>query len=167
MNPVVNGMNPVKPLPRGIRNNNPGNIRNNPNNKWQGLVGRDGEAINSMCKFDTPESGIRALARIIGNDLLFGKTLRATISEWAPSSENDTGAYVRAVSSQTGLPADLVFNKAYIMAHLPDVINAIIDHENGRLIQFFPKVQVVNAPWFERSVLITACKSAFPQYSFQ
>lgn len=24
-------------IPRGIRNNNPGNIRNNPNNRWVGL----------------------------------------------------------------------------------------------------------------------------------
>lgn len=46
--------------PRGIRNNNPGNIRRN-GDPWQGLAETQGD--KEFFTFTTPVYGIRALAR--------------------------------------------------------------------------------------------------------
>ena len=43
---------------RGIRNNNPGNIRVS-KDQWEGMTGDDGAFVI----FDSPESGVRALAK--------------------------------------------------------------------------------------------------------
>ncbi|UZT50085.1 internal (core) protein [Enterobacter phage 01_vB_Eclo_IJM] len=43
---------------RGIRNNNIGNIRVS-KDQWEGATGDDG----SFVTFDTPDSGVRALAK--------------------------------------------------------------------------------------------------------
>lgn len=62
-------MNQIQP--RGIRNNNPGNIRWGEN--WQGLKKDGKERDSSFCVFESPEYGIRALAKILIN---YKKTLR-------------------------------------------------------------------------------------------
>ena len=46
---------------RGIRNNNPGNIRHG--EKWEGLS--DKQTDSSFCIFVSPEYGIRALAKVL------------------------------------------------------------------------------------------------------
>src|SRR4051812_46965540 len=47
-------------LPRGIRNNNPGNIRFLPAaSAWRGQIGSDG----SFGIYDTPANGVRAIAK--------------------------------------------------------------------------------------------------------
>ena len=47
--------------PRGIRNNNPGNIRKS-NVKWQGLAAE--QTDGAFYQFTRPEYGIRALCRV-------------------------------------------------------------------------------------------------------
>ena len=81
---------------RGIRNNNPLNIRKT-DIVWQGkIVGNDPEFET----FSAPEYGIRAAAKILQNyqEKHQITTLREVINRWAPPSENDTSAYVQAVS---------------------------------------------------------------------
>lgn len=51
--------------PRGIRNNNPGNIDFNSRNNWQGQLGV--ETGGRFAIFDTPENGIRALGKLLIN----------------------------------------------------------------------------------------------------
>ena len=51
--------------PRGIRNNNPGNIRWGDN--WKGLVPEDKRTDRSFCQFIDVKYGIRAIARILLN----------------------------------------------------------------------------------------------------
>lgn len=51
--------------PRGIRNNNPGNIRWG--DDWKGLVPKDQRTDKSFCQFTTPEYGIRAMIIILRN----------------------------------------------------------------------------------------------------
>lgn len=106
----------------GLRNNNPGNLRAAPN-----ATGRNGGFVT----FETPEDGLAALSRQL---MLFGdrgkNTLNSMIPTYAPSSENNTQAYIEAVAKQTGFnpsePLDL-----HSPGMLEKLIPAIIKHENG------------------------------------
>lgn len=126
---------------RGVRNNNPGNIDFNPRNKWQGQVGIElGVRTPRFARFDTPENGIRALARLLqnyrGKDGMPGvggpgiDTVRETINRWAPGHENDTEAYINAVARALGVEANTVID-----VRQPEVLRvlvvSIIKHENG------------------------------------
>lgn len=126
---------------RGVRNNNPGNIDFNPRNKWQGQLGLELEArCARFARFDTPENGIRALAKLLQN--YRGKngmpgvggpgidTVRETINRWAPGHENDTEAYIGAVSKALGVKPDAVIDVRQ-PATLRVLVVSIIKHENG------------------------------------
>lgn len=111
--------------PRGIRNNNPLNIRIG--NNWQGETSANGDG--EFEQFNTPEMGIRAAARTLKNyrDIHGLKTIEEIVSRWAPSSENNTSAYVASVEQKTGIARDSILGDSdYI-----DVIKAMIYHENG------------------------------------
>lgn len=111
-------------LPLGLRNNNPGNIR--PGDAWQGMVGEAGGFI----VFQDISWGIRALATDIANKITHGyNTITKLITRYAPPSENNTSAYIFAVSSDTGIPADQVLNQDAGTLH--SLVRAIINHENG------------------------------------
>lgn len=117
---------------RGVRNKNPGNIDYNPVNQWQGQLKPDPAIEKRFARFDTPENGIRALGKtLLTYQRKHGlKTVKAIIGRWAPSIENDTGAYVRAVEANTrtapGAEIDLV--KSAVMRGF---VKAIIHHENA------------------------------------
>lgn len=114
--------------PRGIRNNNPGNIRRS-GSKWQGMAAT--QTDTAFVQFVAPEYGIRALAKLLTNyytrDGL--NTVRAIISKYAPSNENDTSAYAEAVSRALGVNPDTVIS---VPQHLTALVEAIIKHENGQ-----------------------------------
>ena len=115
------------PLPRGIRNCNPGNIRRD-GTDWLGMDpdGSDPEFV----VFTKPEYGIRAIARILLNYQREGiSTIEDAINKWAPPSENDTGSYVRAVCAQCSIAPDKAVDFRSIM---PNLVSAIIMHENGQ-----------------------------------
>jgi len=107
--------------PRGIRNNNPLNIRLS-KDKWQGQINgkgnidgnsslsserAGGEAV--FCVFSSMEYGWRA-AFVILCKTYYGKyklrTIRDIVSRWAPPKENNTEAYIRHVSDYTGIGPD-------------------------------------------------------------
>ncbi len=112
---------------RGIRNKNPGNIRDKGQNTWEGQNGNDGD----FAIFISPEFGIRALARLLMNyESLYGlNTVAGIISRYAPSTENNTGAYGSSVASALGVDPDTSFS---VVAKLPELVKAIIKHENGQ-----------------------------------
>ena len=123
-------------LPRGIRNNNPGNIRKNPATKWQGLaaVQQDKE----FCTFETMAHGIRAMARLLINyqDKKDAHTVKQIIGFYAPPSENHTQAYINAVCNYMTDKLDFhvdVITK--INTHDYDTLRALIEGmiqvENG------------------------------------
>ena len=97
--------NEVK-LPRGIRNNNPLNIRKSAD-KWQGLSTLQED--KEFFQFETIEWGWRA-AFVILCKTYYGKyklrTIRDIVSRWAPPKENNTPAYIRHVSDYTGIGPD-------------------------------------------------------------
>jgi len=116
--------------PRGIRNNNPGNIRRT-STKWDGMRAVQRDA--SFIEFIAPEYGIRALAKVIMNyQKRYGiNTIRGVVSRWAPSSENNTKAYIASVAAQAGISADAPLDLTRRAALLP-IVEAIIKHENGQ-----------------------------------
>lgn len=118
----------MKQTPRGIRCNNPGNIRHGA--KWQGLA--DAQTDPDFCVFKDPSWGIRAMATtlIAYQDKHGLATVQGIIERWAPPNENDTAAYVDAVcQSSMFMPAQQLNLHDY--ACLRPVMEAIIRHENG------------------------------------
>jgi hypothetical protein len=120
----------VTSQPRGIRNNNPGNIRRSAT-KWQGLA--DVQDDRDFCRFTAPRWGIRAIARLmLTYSSQYGlRSVRGLVERWAPRSENNTDAYVVAVASGVGVDpgAEIDVDQADVMLAL---IKAIILHENGQ-----------------------------------
>lgn len=110
--------------PRGIRNNNPGNIRHG--SAWQGMaaVQDDPEFVT----FVSPQYGYRAMYKILKHYILVGIiTIQAMTSRWAPPNENNTDAYVKSLCDYTALaPTDVVPE-----ASLPAMMKGITIHENG------------------------------------
>lgn len=122
---------------RGIRNNNPGNIDRSPANKWQGRMRREDmtpaqKAEKRFEVFASPAWGIRAMCVLIITyfDRHGCNTVRKIITRWAPPSENDTDAYVRAVARNVGVEPDDWIN-VHEYARLRPLIVSIITHENG------------------------------------
>lgn len=118
-------------VPRGIRCRNPGNIEYGPFTRSMGATDSDGR----FAIFPTMSAGICALARLLivyGDKPLPNRidTVREIIERWAPSSENDTAAYVSAVCHLCEVgpddPLDLRdFSTLYWLTC------AIGEHENG------------------------------------
>ncbi len=115
---------------RGIRNNNPGNIRHG--DKWEGLS--DIQSDSSFCVFQSPVYGIRAMAKILLNyqEKYQIDTIEKIISRWAPPNENDTLAYVHSVASALNVSAKQKVDLHGNGVLLANLIKAIIKHENGR-----------------------------------
>ena len=90
---------------RGLRNNNPGNIRIN-GDLFQGEVRPSKD--KSFKQFTTMAYGYRAMFKILSNYFKNYKldTIRKMIIRWAPQKENHTEAYIKAVSDYAGIPAD-------------------------------------------------------------
>lgn len=110
---------------RGIRNNNPGNIRFDSRNNWQGQIGKDSDGF---VIFDTPLNGLRASAKLLRNKMNKGQnTIAALVSSWAPATENNTPAYIAAVARSLGVSAGARLNAT----HLQGLLSAIVKHENG------------------------------------
>ncbi len=103
-------MKQTKPIPRGIRNCNPLNIRIG--NTWLGE--RDNPDDTEFEQFVNITYGLRAgfviLRRYIRRYHL--NTVQLIISRWAPRSENDTNSYISTVCSLTGLQPDQPINYA-------------------------------------------------------
>ena len=93
-------------LPRGIRNNNPLNIRRS-KDKWKGVSLTQNDP--SFCQFETLEYGWRAAFYLLTRTYYHKYrlyTIRAIISKWAPPCENNSKAYVENVSRLTGIDPD-------------------------------------------------------------
>jgi hypothetical protein len=109
-------------LTRGLRNNNPGNLRS-----WSGAANEGGFA-----KFDTMQNGVNAMSKQLelynsrGNN-----TLSGIISTYAPSNENNTAAYIAEVAKDTGFNPNehLDMGNASIRSK---VMAAMIKHKNGK-----------------------------------
>jgi len=120
-------------MTRGERNNNPGNIRNGVA-QWQGAATAQPDA--AFVTFTNAFWGIRALSKILlSYQRKYGLwTIREMIERWAPPGENDTAAYIAAVSQEVGVLPDDHLALGADAAHLEKLTRAIIHHENGGVI---------------------------------
>ena len=128
-NAIVNAWsNLVTYTVRGLRNNNPGNIRISGNN-WRGKVPLADNTDGAFEQFYNAQDGIRALARNLYSYYNRGlRTIDQIITTWAPASENNTAAYIAQVVAATGVPA----NAQFPADKVPALVAAIIKHENGK-----------------------------------
>lgn len=93
----------AKQLSRGLRNNNPGNIRLS-STRYQGEVDSSDTAFK---QFKTMAHGYRAMFVLL---YTYQKkyhlhTIAEMITRYAPAVENHTQAYIEAVSEWSGVPA--------------------------------------------------------------
>jgi hypothetical protein len=115
--------------PRGVRNNNFGNIEDGPfARSLPGYTGTDGR----FATFSTPDDGLDAINRLLLN---YGRkganNINSIVNRWAPSSDgNNVSAYASSVAQNTGFdpnaPLDMT-NPAVRSA----LARAIAIHENG------------------------------------
>ena len=116
-------------MSRGLRNNNPGNIR-------LGKVRYKGERAKSSDKafrqFESVEWGYRAMFVLLHTYALKHgcNTLRKIINRYAPPSENHTENYIRRVAHATHLSPDekiSTTDKGVMTA----IVAAMAEVENG------------------------------------
>lgn len=105
---------------RGMRNNNPGNLR---------AVGNQKADSDGFRVFGSMEEGIHAansqLDRYAGRG---NNTIAGIVGKWAPPGENNTKAYIADVVKQTGLNA----NQALDPSDRASVLAAMFRHESGK-----------------------------------
>lgn len=90
--------------PRGIRNNNPLNIRIG--NTWLGEVPNPTDS--DFEQFVNVVYGLRAAFCILRRYIrrYHRNTIAKIITAWAPASENDTVLYISKVATQVGIDPD-------------------------------------------------------------
>ena len=121
-----------KSLPRGIRNNNPGNIRRT-NDQWQGM--RAIQTDDEFVQFNDAIYGFRAMARILQNYQRRGLvTIRDIISTYAPKNENNTDVYINFVAQNVGILPDAIHDNGQ---QLFLIIKYMTRFENGPLAENF------------------------------
>lgn len=94
-------------IPRGLRNNNPGNIRIT-KDKWKGL--RPVQEDKEFFQFTEMKWGYRALIRTLQNyRRRHGcQTIADFIRRWAPEHENNTSGYISRVCKEMQVPTTYV-----------------------------------------------------------
>lgn len=116
-------------MSRGLLIFNPGNLRIS-SNPWHGKItpSRDSEFET----FDCMENGIRAMARLLTGyfDNYKLHTITGIISRYAPSTENPTTAYIKAVSDSTGFDSDAFIN-LHDSAIMKELCSAMFKQEQG------------------------------------
>ena len=95
-------------IPRGIRNNNPLNIR--VGNVWLGEVKYPTDP--HFEQFNSMEYGLRAGFVLLRRYIRHYKrqTIEDIISSWAPSNENNTKAYIDTVVKVSGIPSNRILH---------------------------------------------------------
>lgn len=128
---------------RSFRNNNPGNIEYGPFAISMGATGSDGR----FAIFPSYDAGRRAQEQLLFHTSAYsGLTLGQAIAKWAPSSENDVGAYVAAM----GMPAGTLLSSMN-GAQRSQMLDAMQKHEGWR---------GGAAPWWKGSNLSALSPSA-------
>lgn len=125
-------------LPRGIRNNNTGNVRRT-SIQWEGMqaVQHDDDFV----QFESATYGFRAMARILRSYERRGLiSVRDIISTYAPSTENKTDNYIQFVAERLQVTPDATLELDIVMV---DLIQAIMAFENGPLFADFYRAATI------------------------
>lgn len=124
-------------LTRGLRNNNPLNIRYDAVNKWRGLVPDDARKDADFCEFTSMVLGVRAAFKLLLHYIrdLHLCTLEGIIFRWAPPSENVTAVYLSFVVRRSGVPKDRVL-EADDFERLIRIVQAMALYESGIALDY-------------------------------
>ncbi|STA80419.1 hypothetical protein [Citrobacter koseri] len=118
-----------KSAPRGIRNNNPGNL----NYVGQAGATMEGGEGGRFAVFESMQHGVAALYKQL--QLYFKRginTLSSIVKTYAPASDNNNvDAYISALSKATGKGANEVLDSGDT-ATIARLMKGIVDHENGK-----------------------------------
>lgn len=138
---TITGLDGSKP--RGIRNRNPGNIKFSTGNNWLGQMGKDGAGF---VVFDTPEHGLRAMAKLLRTYMMtYGlNTISAISRRWSPDAIGLSGAYAAGVAQYSGIPASRILLPTD-GATLAQVMRGMIAQENGAAYKDFYPISMINA----------------------
>ena len=93
-------------LPRGIRNNNPLNIRRG-KDQWKGMA--EAQNDRAFVQFKSLDYGWRAAFYLLTRTYYHKYrlyTIRMIINKWAPPNENLTSTYIENVCRLTGIAPD-------------------------------------------------------------
>jgi hypothetical protein len=97
-------------MTRGLKVNNPGNIRISPAN-YVGEI--TPSADPAFSQFETIAYGYRAMFQVLRHYISNGlNTIQKIINTYAPPSENDTNAYINSVTKRTGISATAILDSA-------------------------------------------------------
>lgn len=114
--------------PRGIRNNNPGNL------VYVGQAGATKEANGRFAVFPTAQAGLNELAEQLRR---YGRrgldSIQAIVNTYAPATENDTGAYANYLAQKMGINTDTKFDVNSDPAALAALVRGIVEYENARI----------------------------------
>lgn len=113
----------MKETPRGIRNNNPLNIRYVKCNNWVGRVAKKKD--KDFEEFVEMAFGLRAAFVLINNYIKSGcNTIGKIIARWAPMNENNTAAYIDFVLKRTGYIENTIIQEydAHTLMHLVEAM---------------------------------------------
>jgi hypothetical protein len=119
----------VTSIPRGLRNNNPGNIQKS-STKY------NGEIIPSTDKtfkqFKSMDYGYRAMFKLLDFYQTHYNimTIRGMITRWAPPIENNTLSYINTVSARSCIGEDIRITTKNHDVMIP-IVEAMSFHENG------------------------------------
>ena len=121
-------------LTRGLRNNNPLNIRHG-KNQWLGMA--EQQTDKAFVQFKARKYGYRAAFKLLRTyiEKRGANTIGKIIARWAPSADgNNTQAYIDYVSRTAGIPADepLRFQDQQAMV---DVVRSMAQMESGLIEQ--------------------------------
>lgn len=116
-------------IPRGIRNNNPLNIR--VGNVWLGEVKNPTDP--HFEQFNSMEYGLRAGFVLLRRYIRHYKrqTIEDIISSWAPSNENNTKTYIDTVVKVSGIPSNRILNYSD-KETMCKLVDAMCFVENGK-----------------------------------
>ena len=127
----LGGKERLSGYPRGIRNNNPGNIEMT-RTLWRGEMPHFQNTDGRFKQFYNYVYGVRAALLNVKAYLKKGyKTPRQIINRWAPPGENNTENYIRFVTNYIGIPENSPV--PYEKQIMQKLIEAIIIKENGKL----------------------------------
>ena len=120
-------------IPRGFRNNNPGNLRIT-GMAWQGKVPVEQNTDKAFEQFVSLEYGLRAMIVVLRTYIKRKglDTIEKIIPVYASATENDVEAYIQVVSLISGLQRDAVIDFTYEDMHR--LVHAMVYHENGRAL---------------------------------
>ena len=114
--------------PRGVRNNNPGNLILT-NIPWRGKIPNEQNTDGKFEQFTQVVYGVRAMMKDLITDIGRGdNTILKLMYQYAPPNENPTESYIRGIEQMTGTNRNTIINP--LDSNFKKLVQAIANFEN-------------------------------------